>query len=110
MCYMGVIPQTTPGAQWAQDIRWRIARRLDLWESSQHAALITGNVAEIFPRLTRTECVSEETEARAFNSKLMNGKVLEYVRGICGKGAGGDSISIRCRYQGWATCIGSAKG
>ena len=93
MCYMGVIPQKTPGAQWAQDIRWRIARRLDLWESSQQSALITGNVAEIFPRLTRTECVSEETEARAFNSKLLNGKVWAAVRGIRGLGTARGSIS-----------------
>ena len=46
-------------------------------------------MAEIQSLIARAYCVSDETEAKAFNSKVLNGKLLAAVRGVFGQVMGG---------------------
>ena len=82
MVFMGVILQTTPGARKAHDICRRITRRLDLWEIGQYSALCVDTVAESQSQPTRITWDNNETEARTFKYKVVNGKIRAVVRGI----------------------------
>ena len=63
-----------------------ITRCLDICDIGQYAALCAGTVAGIQSCPTRLTQYNEETEARTFNSKVVNGNIRASVRVIWEQG------------------------
>ena len=85
MVFMGVILQITPGPRKAHKMFCRITLRLDLWEIVDHAVLCSDTVVDSQSRPARRTQKDEETKARTFNSKVVNGNIPEEVQGIRGQ-------------------------
>ena len=89
MVFMGVILHIAPGPRKAHNIFCRITLHLDLWDIGEHSSLSLDTVVESQFRPARTTRKNEETNARTFNSKVVNGNIRVEVRVIRGQGQSG---------------------
>ena len=73
----------TLGVRWAQEIRARITRHMDLWERGQHAGLVGDAEAEGAAREGRSAFSGEEEDnavAQSFHETVLSGKLHQAVR------------------------------
>ena len=70
--FLRVTLQTTPNVRKAKDNRSRISQRLQFWEQGCYAGLVDDTVAEALSG-TSPRARDQETEARAFNGKVLSG-------------------------------------
>jgi hypothetical protein len=89
LVFVAVVLQTTPEVRRARDIRQRLSRRMDLWEQGCHAALVDDTEAEVGSRGTSTRAPDDETLARAFNARVLSGRLHSAVRNLTNRGGGG---------------------
>ena len=89
LVFVSVVLQMTPGVKRARDIRKRLGHRMDLWDQGKFTALVDD---------TETECQSqhgthsepnEETLSRAFNAKVLSGRLREAVQTLTCRDQGG---------------------
>ena len=74
----------------ARDIRSRLTQRMNLWETGHHVPLIDdteGIMEGKGPSITREK--DPDREARAFNAKVLSGRLRSAVRDITSRGSGG---------------------
>ena len=89
LVFCAVVLQTTPGVRRARDIRRRVDRRLDLWEEGKFAGLVGDTVAEGHAAGGRGGAPKESSPGRAYNGKVLAGKLRSAVRGATDRGGGG---------------------
>ena len=75
-----VVLQRAPGVIRARDIRRRLENRMTLWEERQHAGLVDDTEAESRLRAGRDRMQTPESKARAFNAKVLSGRLRAVVR------------------------------
>ena len=74
----------------AADIKWRIETRLNLWDSKRFDALVADTEAENRAvRGGRQGGDDDDREARAFQAKVMDGRLREAVRHLTNRSGGG---------------------
>eukprot|EP00957_Ditylum_brightwellii_P175702 13378176-Ditylum_brightwellii.AAC.1 len=85
-----VVLCTTPGIRSAKGIKWRIERRLDLWEEGMFDGLVDNTVAEARARegLQNNQAQDEEHLARQFHQTVLAGKLQEAVWTATDRGTG----------------------
>jgi hypothetical protein len=89
LVFVSVVLQTTPGVKRARDIRQRLEQRMNLWDQGQFAALVDDTEAEVLGRVGTGLPPDEETKARAYNSRVLSGRLRSAVREITRRGDGG---------------------
>ena len=67
------------------DIRLRLTQRMDLWEQGHHKALVDDTeCCEVLSRHTSSRVPSDDSQARAFNSRVLSGRLRLAVRTLTG--------------------------
>jgi hypothetical protein len=89
LVFAATILQTTPGVRRSKDIRRRLARRMDLWDLGCFSALVDDTEVEIRSRISSTRPPSEEAQARAFNAKVLSGRLRSACRNLTSRDGGG---------------------
>ena len=89
LVYAKAILQTTPGVKRAKDIRARLEKRMDLWDEHKFRTLVNDVEEEVKGRFPSTRERNEETRARAFNSRVLSGRLRSAVRHLTQRGGGG---------------------
>ena len=84
-----VILVTTQGVRRATDIKRRVAQRLKLWEEGKYATLLSDLELELRQRRSNGAKRTEEQEARAFNAKVLGGRLRQGVRALTQRDGGG---------------------
>ena len=81
MCFSTVILQTVPEVRSAKDIRERIWNRLKMWELGQYDALVEATEDDILCNVGNGSRKADmESMARAFNEKVMSGRLRQATR------------------------------
>ena len=83
LVFAHVVLTKTLGVRRAREIWARITRRMDLWESGQHAGLVGDAEAEGAARKGRAAFSGEEEDdavARSFHETVLSGKLRQAVR------------------------------
>jgi len=83
-----ILPRTT-GVWSAKDIRLRMNQRMDLWQQGNYAALVDDMEAEALARIGTPPEPTEETCARAFNARVLSGRLRAAVRNLTNRDGGG---------------------
>ena len=89
LVFVATILQTTPGVRRAKDIRRRLANRMDLWDLGCFAALVDDTEGEIRSRIRSTRTPDDEAVARAYNAKVLSGRLRSACRNLTSRGGGG---------------------
>ena len=90
MVFIGVILQKGDGVVRAKDIRQRMTQRMDLWEQGHYVALVDDTEAGLAARAHPSRRTPDpESIARAFNSKVLSGRLRSAVRGLTSREGGG---------------------
>jgi hypothetical protein len=89
LVFAAVILQTTPGVCRAKDIRRRLASRMDLWDQGRFVALVDDTERELRTRTGTDVRPDEETRARAFNSRVLSGRLRSACRTLTCRDGGG---------------------
>jgi hypothetical protein len=89
LVYVAVILQTTPGVKRVRDIRRRIEHRMNLWYEGKYTALVGDTKAEVQSRHGSHPVQDDESKARAFNSKVLSGRIRAAVRNLTNRDQGG---------------------
>ena len=89
LTFISVVLQRTSGVRRSCDIRRRLSRRMDLWEQKLFAGLVDDTVAECESKLPGARRTDEESEARAFNSTVLSGRLRQAVRRLTSRDGGG---------------------
>jgi hypothetical protein len=89
LLFAATILQTTPGVRRSRDIRRRLARRMDLWEQGCYVALVDDTEVEIRSRISSTRPRDEEAQARAFNARVLSGRLRSACRSLTSRDGGG---------------------
>jgi hypothetical protein len=89
LVFVAVILQTTPGVKKARDIRKRIKNRIDLWYKGAFTALVDDTETELQNRHGSHPAADEETKARAYNAKVLSGRIRSAVRTLTSRDQGG---------------------
>lgn len=88
--FAAVILQTTPGVRKAVDIRRRLGNRMDLWEQGHFVSLVDDTEAEVLNRGSGGgRKVDDATRARAFNGKVLSGRLRQAVQALTRGDKGG---------------------
>jgi len=87
--FVSVILPKTPGVRAAKDIRQRLQQRMDLWIQGNYAALVDDTEAESLARVGTPPEPDEETRARAFNARVLSGRLRSAVRALTNRDGGG---------------------
>jgi hypothetical protein len=82
LVFVAIILQTTPGDKRARDIPKRVTHRMDLWYKVKFIALIDDTETEVQSRHDSHPVPDEETFARAFNRKVLSGRLRSAVRNL----------------------------
>jgi hypothetical protein len=82
LVYVAVILQTAPGVKRARDIRRRLEHRINLWYEGKFTALVDDTEAEVQSRHGSHPVQDDELKARAFNSKVLSGRIRAAVRNL----------------------------
>ena len=89
LVFVATVLQTTPGVRRAKDIRKRLAQRMDLWNQGQFKALVDDAEGEVLSRLSSSRPPDDEAQARAFNARVLSGRLRSAVRTITARSGGG---------------------
>jgi hypothetical protein len=89
LVFVAAVFQTTPGVKRARDIRKRLTHRMDLWYEGKFIALIDDTETEVQSRHGPHPVPDEETLARAFNEKVLRGRLRSAVRNLTNRDQGG---------------------
>jgi hypothetical protein len=90
LVFVAVVLEKQDGVRRAQDIRARLTQRMDLWEQGRIGALVDDTVAQLRTRPSRDSTPrDDESEARAFNARVLSGKIRSAVRTLTNRGSGG---------------------
>ena len=89
LVFAATILQTTPGVRRSQDIRRRLARRMDLWDQGCFSALVDDTEVEIRSRFASPRPLSDDAKARAFNAKVLSGRLQSACRNLTSSDGGG---------------------
>ena len=90
LVFATAILQTTQGVRSSQAIRSRLAQRMDLWDQGHFVALVDDVEAELNSRVGSTRRdLDDETLARAFNAKVLSGRLRVAVRFATNRDGGG---------------------
>lgn len=90
MVFIAAVLQRGDGVSRARDIRDRLMQRMDLWEEGHHAALVDDTEALLLSRAGPCRRTPDpESEARAFNSKVLSGRLRPAVRRLTSRDGGG---------------------
>ena len=102
MCFAAVILQRTDGVRSAGEIRSRINYRLDQWEERKFSALVDDTEAEVFSLAGSNRApVDDEKKARAFNAKVLSGRLKQATRQLTqAEGGGVLSVDGACTKTG----------
>ena len=84
-----LILQNTPEIKSAGDIRRRIEQRMDLWDQGKFASLLDDIEAEVGKRMPSRKPRDKETRARAYNARVLSGRVRSAVRQLTDRSGGG---------------------
>ena len=89
LVFVAVVLQTTPGVKRSRDIRRRLGHRMDLWYQGKFTALVDDTETEVQSRHGSHPVQDDETKARAFNSKVLSGRIRPAVRNLTSRDQGG---------------------
>jgi hypothetical protein len=89
LVFAAVVLQTAPGVKRARDIRKRLTQRMDLWDQGRFIALVDDTVAEVQSRHGSHPAPDDEARARAFNAKVLSGRLRPAVRALTNRDQGG---------------------
>ena len=89
LVFVSTILQTTPGVRRSKDIRLRLAQRMDLWEQGHYKALVDDTESEVLSGRTSSRLPSEDTIVRAYNTRVLSGRLRSAVRNLTGRSGGG---------------------
>jgi hypothetical protein len=89
LVFVSVVLQTTSGVRRARDIRKRLEQRMRLWDQGRYGALVDDTEAEVQGRIGTGLPPDEETKARAYNARVLSGRIRSAVRTITRRGDGG---------------------
>ncbi|WP_288991947.1 hypothetical protein [uncultured Marinobacter sp.] len=89
LVFVAAVLQTAPGVKRARDIRRRIMHRLDLWYQGKFSALVEDTETEVLSRHGSHPVQDNESKARAFNSKVLSGRLRAAVRNLTNRDQGG---------------------
>jgi hypothetical protein len=81
--------KTTPGVKRARDIQMRLTHRMDLWYEGKFIALVDDTKTEVQSRHGSQPVPDEETLARAYNEKVLSGRLRSAVRNLTNRDEGG---------------------
>jgi hypothetical protein len=87
--YVATVLQSTPGVRRSKDIRLRLAQRMDLWEQGHFKALVDDTESEVLSLHPSTRLPTEDSQARAFNARVLSGRLRSAVRTLTGRSGGG---------------------
>ena len=89
--FVAVILQTTQSCKRARDIRKRINQRLELWDKGEYAALVDDTESEVLSRDRNGKArkQTDETKARAFNARVLSGRLRSAVQTLTRSEDGG---------------------
>ena len=89
LVFAATILQTTPGVRRSQEIRRRLARRMDLWDQGCLKALVDDTEVEIRSRFASPRPLNDDAKARAFNAKVLSGRLRSACRNLTSSDGGG---------------------
>ena len=88
--FVAVVLQTSHGVRAAKDIRRVIDTRMDLWQQGKAAAMVESLERATAANIARRPAMpTEDTEARAFNARVLNGELRTAVRVLTSRDGGG---------------------
>jgi hypothetical protein len=86
LVFVAVVLQTTPGVKRARDIQKRLTHRMDLWYEGKFTALVDDTETEVQSRHSSHPVPDEEDIARAYNKKVLSGRLRPVVRNMTNYG------------------------
>jgi hypothetical protein len=89
LVFVATVLQTTPGVRRAKDIRLRLAQRMDLWNQGHYKALVDDTEGEVLSRQPSSRPPDDGAQARAFNARVLSGRLRSAVRTLTGRSGGG---------------------
>ena len=89
LIFAAVILQRSPGVRRAQDIRRRLAQRMDLWDQGCFAALVDDTELEVLNKTSTQKSPDDDTRARSYNARVLSGRLNSAVRTLTSRGGGG---------------------
>jgi hypothetical protein len=87
--FVAVLLQTTPGVKQARDMQKRLTHWMDLWYKGKFIALVDDTKTEVQSRHGSHPVPDEETLDRAFNEKVLSGRLRSAVRNLTNRNQGG---------------------
>jgi hypothetical protein len=87
--FAAVILQKQTGVVRAKDIRARLMSRMDIWEQGRYKALVDDTIVQMRMRPTVTGVRDKASEGRAFNAKVLSGRLRSAVRNLTNRESGG---------------------
>ena len=87
--FVAVVLQTRHGVRASKDIRRLIETRMNLWDEGKEAAMVEDIEAECLSKIGSPRERDAETEARAFNTRVMSGRIRSAVRTLTAREGGG---------------------
>ena len=87
--FVAVVLQTRHGVRAAKDIRRLIETRMNLWDEGKEAAMVEDIETECLSKIGSPRERDAETEARAFNTRVMSGRIRSAVRTLTAREGGG---------------------
>ena len=89
LVFVATVLQATPGVRRSKDIRQRLNQRMDLWEQGHHKALVDDTECEALSRQPSSRPPTEDSIARAFNARVLSGRLRSAVRTLTDCSGGG---------------------
>jgi hypothetical protein len=90
LVFVAVILEKAPGVKSAKDIRARLTTRMDLWLQGSHKALVTDTENLALARIgAASPKTDEETRSRAYNERVLSGRLRSAVRNLTNREGGG---------------------
>jgi hypothetical protein len=89
MIFAATILQSVPTVTQAKDIKARLTTRMNMWQKGEYKALVddTENAALSAIGSTRRTC--DESRGRAYNKRVLTGRLRSAVRNLTNRGGGG---------------------
>ena len=108
LVFVATVLQTTPGVRRSKDIRLRLTQRMDLWDQGQFKALVDDTEGEVLSRGSSSRPPDDEAQARAFNARVLSGRLRSAVRALTNRSGGGRSPTRRTLFEGGSPCVAGA--
>jgi hypothetical protein len=89
LVFVATVLQTTPGVRRAKDIRLRLAQQMDLWDQGHFKALVDDAEGEVLSRRPSSRPPDDEAQARAFNARVLSGRLRSAVQTLTNRSGGG---------------------